>query len=54
MGKPALRAHPSVLRALQQRDWIAALVRRNAEGEEEQALCAHDHSESMVESSEGP
>ena len=43
MGRPALRAHPSVLRASQQRDRIAVLVRRNAEGEEEQEGEAEEH-----------
>ena len=36
-------AHPSVLRASQQRDRIAVLVRRNAEGKEEQEGEAEEH-----------
>ena len=36
-------AHPSVLRASQQRDRIAVLMRRNAEGKEEQEGEAEEH-----------
>lgn len=36
-------AHPSMLRASQERDWIAVPVRRNADGEQEQEGEAVEH-----------
>lgn len=41
--REASAAHPSMLRAFQERDWIAVSVRRNSDGEEEQEGEAVEH-----------